>query len=353
LTVIVPTYNERENISELIEKIEHVLRNIEYEIIVVDDNSLDGTADMVETLNARYGNILILRRLSKLGLISAILAGIEVSRGSFVAVMDADLQHPPELLPRMLKEVMSGVDITIASRYSLGGRIERWDILSRIVSRGAIWYAHLLLPQTRRVKDPVSGYFMFKKEILNGIRFEGSGFKFLIELLAKAPGARISEVPCLFKPRKMGKSKRCLVEYYRYMLLCLKLAGYRPLKFVLVGTSGIVVNMVIFHLLVTLGIPIHLASPLAIEASILNNFTWNDMWTFRGERGRRVVRCLNFHGATLMGALINYLALLALIRTGLTHLTANLIGIFLGFTTNYLLSELYVWKAKAEERKNI
>jgi dolichol-phosphate mannosyltransferase len=137
------------------------------------------------------------------------------------------------------------------------------------------------------------------------------------------------------------------------MLLCLKLAGYRPLKFVLVGTSGIVVNMVIFHLLVTLGIPIHLASPLAIEASILNNFTWNDMWTFRGERGRRVVRCLNFHGATLIGALINYLALLALIRTGLTHLTANLIGIFLGFTTNYLLSELYVWKAKAEERKNI
>jgi dolichol-phosphate mannosyltransferase len=343
LTIIIPTYNERENITILIETIENTLKDIKHQIIVIDDNSPDGTADVVEALITRYCNISVIRRPTKLGLASAILAGIEVSKGDVIVVMDADLQHPPELVLKMF-EAIKVQDIVIASRYIMGGKIEGWSALRRVASRGAIKLAHLLLPQTRRVKDPVSGYFMFKRKILSDLQFEGVGYKFLTEMLVRCPEARVIEIPYTFRPRKAGKSKLDVKDYYRYAILCLKLAGYRPAKFALVGASGIAVNEGILHMLVSIGIPIFLASPIAIEASILNNFIWNDRWTFRDRREKKyMLRCLNFHGATLVGSIINYLILLILSGIGLSYLFSNLIGILLGFIMNYFLSEAYVW----------
>ena len=202
LSIVIPTYNERENIAELIEGIEGALRGVNFEIVIVDDNSPDGTAEVAESLNRRYGNIVILRRPTKLGLASAIVAGMKASKGEVVAVMDADLQHPPDLLPKILSEISAGRDVVVASRYAAGGRIKGWSLARRIVSKGAIQLARLLLPEVKRVKDPVSGYFMLKRELLEGLKFEAVGYKFLTELLVKKPKARVAEVPYTFKPRR-------------------------------------------------------------------------------------------------------------------------------------------------------
>jgi len=202
LSIVIPTYNERENIAELIEGIEGALRGVNFEIVIVDDNSPDGTAEVAESLNRRYGNIVILRRPTKLGLASAIVAGMKASKGEVVAVMDADLQHPPDLLPKILSEISAGRDVVVASRYAAGGRIKGWSLARRIVSKGAIQLARLLLPEVKRVKDPVSGYFMLKRELLEGLKFEAVGYKFLTELLVKKPEARVAEVPYTFKPRR-------------------------------------------------------------------------------------------------------------------------------------------------------
>jgi len=347
LSVVVPTYNEVENIVELIERVESALRGARFEVIIVDDGSPDGTADVAESLNEKYGNVVVLRRTGKLGLASAIVEGVKASKGGVVAVMDADLQHPPELLPEMLSKIRGGRDVVIASRYAERGGVKGWSIVRRVVSKGAISLARLLLPEVGRVKDPVSGYFMFRKELLEGLRLEALGYKFLLELLVKRPGAKTAEVPYVFKPRRRGRSKLGLIEYYKYLMLCFKLSKYRPLKFAMVGALGIVVNEGLLHLLVTLGSPMPLASPVAIEASILNNFAWNELWTFKDRRtGKLTIRCLSFHGAVLLGALTNYITLLTLAGLGLHYLMANLIGILLGFLVNYMLSETYVWRLR-------
>lgn len=345
LSIIIPTYNEKENISKLIDLVENVLSGVDYEIIVVDDNSPDGTAEIVEALNIKYNNISIIRRPSKLGLASAILAGFEASKGDAIAVIDADLQHPPELLPKMLNELAGGKDLVIASRYSLEGGIKDWNIFRKIISKNAIYLTHLFLPSTRNVRDPVSGYFMVRRELIKGLRFEAAGYKLLAELLVKRPEAKVTEIPYIFKPRQSGRSKLKVSDYYLYGLLCLKLSGYRPLKFALVGVSGIGVNEGFLHILMSLGKPVFLGSPLAIELSILNNFVWNELWTFGYKRKKGIVkRCLKFHGASLIGGLVNYIILLSLSRIGLSYLIANLAGILMGFVFNYIFSEVYVWR---------
>jgi dolichol-phosphate mannosyltransferase len=163
LSITIPTYNEAENIPELIDRIEKTMKDKNFEIIIVDDNSNDGTADIAENLGKNYGNIKVIRRPRKMGLASAILDGIKVANGNIIAVMDADLQHPPELLPKMIKKIYEGYDIVIASRYVEEGGIEEWSILRRLISIGAISFAHLLFPRIRKIRDPISGFFYLRK----------------------------------------------------------------------------------------------------------------------------------------------------------------------------------------------
>lgn len=159
LSIITPTYNEAENIREFIERVVVAMKEVSYELIVVDDNSPDGTADIAEQLSSKYGNIKVLKRPNKLGLASAVRDGFNKTKADIIAIMDADLQHPPELLPKMLDEIKSGCEIVVASRYVEGGSVEGWSVLRKIMSKGAIFLAHLLYPRTRAVRDPISGFF--------------------------------------------------------------------------------------------------------------------------------------------------------------------------------------------------
>ena len=222
-SILIPTYNEKENIPELTKRIWESLSSIVFEVIFIDDNSPDHTAEVAEKLAEVYGNIKVLRRHSKLGLASAVLDGMKVAEGNIIAVMDADLQHPPELLPIMFEKARNGYDIVVASRYFDGGSVEGWSVWRRLISWGAIKIAHLLLSRTRKVKDPMSGFFMFKKEVVDGVQLNPLGFKILLEILVKGKYSLVAEVPYNFKSRKKGKSKMGLKEIINYVIFILRL----------------------------------------------------------------------------------------------------------------------------------
>jgi dolichol-phosphate mannosyltransferase len=221
--LIIPTYEEAQNICELVERAESSLKGLKFEVIVVDDASPDGTADIAERLGKTYGNVKVVRRPAKLGLASAVLDGMRVAGYSMVAVMDADLQHPPELLLKMLEKANEGYDVVVASRYVEGGGIERWSALRRMISRGAVLLAHILLPKTRAVKDVVSGFFLFRRSVVDRIELNPLGYKILLEIMAKGRYHKVTETPYIFRARKKGRSKLDLREIFNYAIFLLKL----------------------------------------------------------------------------------------------------------------------------------
>jgi dolichol-phosphate mannosyltransferase len=223
LSIVVPTYMEAENIPMLVEGVENALKGVSFELIIVDDNSPDGTAALAEKLNGKYGNIKVLRRPGKLGLGSAVLEGFREAKSDVLAVMDADLQHPPKLLPQMYREICEGYSLVVASRYVDGGGVEGWSLLRKIASLGAVKLAHLLLPKTRSVRDPMSGFFMLRRSVVDGVGLSSRGFKVLLEILVKGRYGSVVEVPYVFKPRRRGESKLNLKETLHYAFLLIKL----------------------------------------------------------------------------------------------------------------------------------
>ncbi|MEM2703217.1 MAG: polyprenol monophosphomannose synthase [Candidatus Bathyarchaeia archaeon] len=222
LSLIVPTYNEAENIQEFIRRVETALGGIPFEIIIVDDNSPDGTAKLAKELNREYGNIRVLQRRGKLGLGSAVFDGFKMAKSDVLAVLDADLQHPPELLLKMYAKILQGYSLAIASRYVDGGGVKGWSSMRKIVSLGATKLAHLLIPKTRIVKDPMSGFFIVRKECIRDFKPSSNGFKILLEILVKGKFSSIAEIPYIFQPRLNGKSKLSIEENLRYLLLLAK-----------------------------------------------------------------------------------------------------------------------------------
>jgi len=343
LSIIIPTYNEAENIRKLIPAICESLSNHNFEIIVVDDNSPDGTAEIVKKLKDKYNNIKILKRPRKLGLASAVVDGLKLAEGDVIAVMDADFQHPPDLLPKMLEKIKEGYDLVIASRYVKGGS-NRTNLIRKIISKGAVISAKILLSKCRGIEDPVSGFFMVKRDKLPE-SFTPLGFKILLEIIEKGKWRSVYEIPYEFKARKRGKSKLNLKEIMLYIKLLLKLSNYRILKFALVGLSGVIVNMGLLYFLVEKGLNITTAGLVAIESSILSNFLLNDLWTFKDRRDSSFLsRCFRYHLSVAFGGLVNYIVLLGLTMISIFYLFANLIGIALGFVANYLGGEYVVWR---------
>lgn len=217
LSLIIPTYNERDNLPTLLERIHKALSGVDHEIIIVDDNSPDGTWDVAERMSRKSNDIKVIRRPRKMGLASAFLRGLGHAEGNLVGLIDADLQHPPELLARMNSEVRGGSDVAIASRYVRGGRVDGWLLHRRLISRSAIVLAHLLSPKTQKVKDPISGYFLLKRGVIEGVQLNPQGFKILLEILAKGNYNKVAEIPYTFRSRRYGKSKLSFKELWNYV----------------------------------------------------------------------------------------------------------------------------------------
>jgi dolichol-phosphate mannosyltransferase len=345
--VVIPTYNERDNIVELIRRIDNALKGIDYEVVVVDDNSPDGTADVAEGLSKDYP-VRVVRRPGKLGLATAVLDGVRSSRGDYVVVMDADLQHPPEVIPKMYEELIKGYDIVIASRYVVGGSVGGWGLTRRLISKTAILIAKLLIPRVRGIEDPISGFFMFRKEVLEGVSLSPKGFKILLEVLVKGRYSRVSEVPYTFGVRVRGTSKLSSKELINYITHLLTLTPYKTLlKFLVVGSIGTLVNLgVLYVLRYFLSVEHLIASALSIEASIINNYILHELWTFKDRRlGSWLVRLLKFHGSTALAVTTQYIVSQLLHYVlGVESIISQFVGILLGFVINYILSTRFVWR---------
>lgn len=348
ISVIIPTYNEKDNLEELIRRIDESLSasGMKYEVIIVDDNSADGTAELATKLSSRFP-IKVKVRPGKMGLSSAVLDGFKLAKGDAIAVMDADLQHPPEILPELYRRLEEGCDIAIASRYVKGGSVAGWGLIRRIVSKGSILLAWILLPRARKVKDPSSGYFMLKRSVIEEVigKLDPKGFKILLEILVKGRYSSVCEVPYTFGLRRRGESKLGGKVILSYLLQVLELSS--PIvRFAIVGAVGTVVNLaILWTLRYGLGLVHELSSALAIEVSVLSNFVLNDLWTFKGRRrGGLIQSALKYHAANLAGILTQYAVSVFLYRfMGIESLMAQLIGILVGFLANYLLSKRVVW----------
>ncbi len=348
LSIIVPTYNERENLPILVERIDKALRGkYSYEIIVVDDNSPDKTWEVALDLSNKGYPVILVKRPGKLGLGTAVLDGVKRARGKYIVVMDADLQHPPEVLPKLLETALEeNADIVVASRYTRGGGVEGWSTIRKIISRGATLIAKLLLPQARLTSDPMSGFFLFRREIIEGVELNPLGYKILLEILVKSKYSKVVDVPYIFHRRLKGESKLGTGEMWRYIKHVLRLSEYRPIKFAAVGASGVLVNEGVLYLALNAGFNEALAGLLSIEASIISNFVLNDLWTFRSRRtGNWLWRLVKYHLSVALGAIIMYGTYMTLIWwLSLNPYLAMLVGIILGFIANYLLSEVVVWR---------
>jgi dolichol-phosphate mannosyltransferase len=228
LSVIVPTYNERDSLPVLLARLAHVAPGVVREVVVVDDGSPDGTGALAEELAGTAPvPIRVVHRPGKAGLASAIMAGVAVARGATVTVMDADLSHPPELLPDLAAAIAGGADIAVASRYVPGGGIEAWPVLRRIVSRvaTALTRVGLGLP----MRDPLSGYFAVRRTMLTADAYRQLGYKLLIEILATHRRARVVEVPYRFVDRGRGASKLSSGEIVNFLRLLVDLRlRHRP-----------------------------------------------------------------------------------------------------------------------------
>ena len=211
LSVVVPTYNEAGSVPRLAERLHAALGGREWELIIVDDGSPDGTADVAAALAPRIP-VRVVRRAGKAGLASAVVAGFEAARGDVLLVMDADLSHPPEVVPALADAIASGADLAVGSRYVAGGGVMDWPLKRRLVSRAACLMGHLLVP----VRDATSGFFALRRSVIDGVRLNPIGFKIGFEVIARGRYKRVVEVPYTFRDRELGASKfgrREIVQY--------------------------------------------------------------------------------------------------------------------------------------------
>lgn len=221
ISIIIPTYNEAGNIVKIIDAISKQLSKRGFEIIVVDDNSPDGTWKIVKKLSGSHSNIKIIRRIRERGLSSAVITGFNNSKGDIIGVIDADLSHPPELMNRMI-DACKDHDIVIASRYVKKGR-EKMSLFRRFISKGAT----LLARPLTKISDPMSGYFFFRRRVIDNAELKPKGYKILLEILVKGNYDKFKEIYFNFGKRYHGKSKLGGKVYIDYVAHLISLYAYK------------------------------------------------------------------------------------------------------------------------------
>jgi dolichol-phosphate mannosyltransferase len=361
LSLILPTYQEGQNIAAMAEQLTNKLDSLipgSYELIVVDDNSPDGTWSIALELANHYPQLRVIRRTTERGLATAVARGWQAARGEVLGVIDADLQHPPEILGKLWQEILQGADLALASRNVEGGGVSEWSLLRRFLSRGAQILGLVLLPEViGRVSDPMSGYFLVKRSAIANRVLNPLGYKILIETVGRGQIGQIAEVGYEFQERQSGNSKVTARQYAEYILHLLRLRlarSERFLKFLAVGLSGVVVDSAILYLLTdrnTLHWPLTRSAILAAEVAIINNFFWNDRWTFgdiaNHQRSWRQQfrRLLKFNLVCLMGVVIKVIILNILFNFVIPNqYIANILAIGCATLWNFWINLKLSWR---------
>lgn len=351
VTIVVPTYREAENLPKLIDRVAKVreAHNLEIELLIMDDDSRDGTVEIIAACPEPWVELVV--RTSDRGLSPSVLDGFRRARGEVLVCMDADLSHPPEMLPAMLEKLDGGADLVIGSRYVAGGSTsDDWGFLRWLNSR----VATLLARPFTSVRDPMSGYFALRRSTFQrGRDFNPVGYKIGLELIVKCGCDRVVEVPIHFENRQFGKSKLTLkqqllyVQHLRRLYIFKYLVWSELMQFLTVGALGAVVNLAVLTTLLALRVPTRLAVALAIFISMCFNFVLNRRFSFSAARHRPwPLQFVTFLAMMSAGALINYgTTLFVLARTpGLQPQIAALIGIAVGTTFNFLASRYVAFR---------
>jgi dolichol-phosphate mannosyltransferase len=357
LSIIIPTLNERENIEPLLSLVTAALPDTEWEVIFVDDDSRDGTAEHVRDIARRDPRVRCLQRIGRRGLATACMEGVLACASPYIAVMDADLQHDERLLPEMLRALDSGaVDLVVGSRYVAGGGFGDWSGGRIRISGAATRLARIICKAD--VADPLSGFFMCRREIFEAAmrRMSGQGFKVLLDLLASSPEPpRVKEIPYSFRERQRGESKLDTMIAWEYgMLLADKLVGRLvPVRFALfglIGGLGLVVHLAtLWVALNLLAIEFSAAQAIATMVAMTSNFVLNNKFTYRDQRlrGLKLLRGLIiFYLICGLGAIANVGVASYAFTTSHTWWLAGVAGAVVGSVWNFAMSSVFTWRPR-------
>lgn len=355
VSIVVPTYNERENITKLIERIDSSLKSLEgtYEILVVDDNSPDETWKVAIQLSNRYP-IRVIRRKNAKGLATAVLKGVEEADYGVIVVLDADLQHPPEKIPELVAEIKKRADIAVASRFVEGGDSGNFSFPRRVISAVANFLVSTLFREVREISDTQSGFFAFRKDVISNSNLDPKGYKILLEIMVLGNYSEVAEVGYKFGQREVGKSKlgiKAILEFL-YHILSLSWRAKetsRFVKFCVVGGIGTIVNLTVLYLLTTAGLFYLLSGAIAIEISLLSNFFLNKAWTFRdrGIKGLKLVTIALYrdHMVRFGGLLIKLFFLWFLTDIfGMFYIVSQATGIAVAMLWNFTGNKWWTWE---------
>ena len=356
VSVVVPTKNERGNIAALVERLDAALPTVAMEIVFVDD-STDGTAELVEEIASRTPRDVVLlhqstgRRIGGLG--GAVVQGVRAARAPWVCVMDADLQHPPELITALLEQAESrDLDLVVASRYCKDGDAGSFGLARAMASRSTTTAARLLFPRRLRdVSDPMSGFFLVRRDAVAIDRLRPRGFKILLELMVRNPGLRSGEVSFAFGERRAGRSKATIREGVRYLSL---LARLRFARFGVVGLTGLVVNTLLLAFLTDfVGLFYVVSAVIATQGSTLWNFCFTELWVFSDRQHRRgwvsrmgLFFLMNNAALALRGPLL----ILLTSGVGVHYVISNVISLVTLTLVRFALADTWIW-AKADPRE--
>lgn len=352
LSIIVPTYREVANLPHLLERLEAVLdaASLSAEILIVDDDSGDGTTELVASLDSSRVE-LVVRRGTR-GLSSAVIEGLRRGRGDVLLVMDADLSHPPEVIPAMVSAVEGGYDFVVGSRHVKGATTdENWGMFRWLNS----FVATMMARPFTDVRDPMSGFFALPRRTLARADFLNPiGYKIGLELIVKCRCQYVKEVPIHFADRQHGESKLSLREQLRYIqhvrrLFIYKFGGWADLaQFLVVGVSGVFVNLAVLAVLSWMSVSTSLAFAVAIVLSMLTNFVLNRRFSFSyARKGPFFKQLFRFCGACSLGAVVNYATALGIWTYGprfMSVYVASLCGIVMGTLLNFLASRYLVFR---------
>ena len=357
LTVVVPTLNERDNIGTLVDLLDTALDTVSWEVIFVDDDFADGTAERVRELGRRDRRVRCLQRLGRRGLATACIEGALAASAPYIAVMDADMQHDEKLLPQMLA-ILKGepVDLVVGSRYVAGGGIGGLDAARANISAFATRLSRII--SKAEIADPMSGFFMLRRGALEGAlrRLSGQGFKILLDILASSPQSlRIRELPYNFRERRHGESKLDALVAWEYMMLIAdKLIGHvvpvRFALFALVGGIGLLVHMsVLWFALSVVGAAFNSAQASAAVVAMTLNFFINNLFTYRDRRLRGVALLrglFTFYAICALGTIANVGIAGYVFSKNEVWWLAGFAGVVVGSVWNYAVSSIFTWKEK-------
>lgn len=358
--VVIPTYNEAGTIRELIEALEELSRRSVIRVVIVDDDSTDGTIGIIEEMMEKHGNIILVERGRKLGFGTAIIDGFKAAlslepAAEFIVTMDADLSHDPREVPSLV-EACDKDSLVVGSRYIKGGEIHGWGLYRKTVSRAANFLARVFVNIPAR--DCTSGFRCYRADLVQTIlpSLEGVGYDIQIETLYETArhGFSIDEKSITFRERRSGESKLKrgdIWDFIKGIYTLFRRSGEwkRVIKFGIVGLSGAFVNEGLLWFLTDLvGIFYLVSAVISTEAAIINNFLWNETWTFRdraeGALKASFSRFVKFNLGRMVGMVMG-VALLAFFTEifGVYYLSANILAVGIVLIWNYLMSTVWIW----------